>query len=411
MQDIWKILGIEPTTEKKKIKKAYAEMVKIYHPEEHPKEYKELRDAYQLAINYASYTITNQQVSIDNVDKLANDYSIDILQQKQDSEEAKKYLFQDEFQEEVEKERLKFNEKINTVFLELDALNKNEKKRKDFMQWLAILQSPEAIETRDSIEFAYRLYSFLNEQDELNVDVRQAIEMELEIQYKIQNSDDVYNDIHFMLDVSEIKKKLEAKAVKKKRIIMSIFFVISILNLFFNFTSRSYEPYSERKTNNTYDYKDEKVKKEESYRIWLDQLSVESRDDGKKSLYINDRRKTQLLIADDFILPYSKLQIVYRNSTYRFYSYADSKEFETFYTEVYPLDATNDNQFQNPDKSNAKRHLIEYFIVKEVNRESYYVIDDKGNRVDESVRNSLNDYENKKIIRTNGKKKLVNANS
>lgn len=50
MSDIWEILGIEPTSDKKIIKKAYAKKVKTCHPEEHPEEFKLLYDAYQAAL-------------------------------------------------------------------------------------------------------------------------------------------------------------------------------------------------------------------------------------------------------------------------------------------------------------------------------------------------------------------------
>lgn len=54
MNDVWKVLGIEPTTDKKKIKKAYAETVKGCHPEEHPEEFKKVYEAYQMALKNCS---------------------------------------------------------------------------------------------------------------------------------------------------------------------------------------------------------------------------------------------------------------------------------------------------------------------------------------------------------------------
>lgn len=51
MKDIWEILEIEPTSNKKEIRKAYSELVKKYHPEDDPVGYKELRDAYEIALN------------------------------------------------------------------------------------------------------------------------------------------------------------------------------------------------------------------------------------------------------------------------------------------------------------------------------------------------------------------------
>lgn len=51
--NIWKILKIEPTTDKKLIKRAYAKQSKEVHPEENPKEFQLLYEAYHMALEYA----------------------------------------------------------------------------------------------------------------------------------------------------------------------------------------------------------------------------------------------------------------------------------------------------------------------------------------------------------------------
>ena len=47
----WDILGIEPTKDKKEIKKAYARLLKQYHPEENPEEFKQIQAAYQQCLH------------------------------------------------------------------------------------------------------------------------------------------------------------------------------------------------------------------------------------------------------------------------------------------------------------------------------------------------------------------------
>ena len=47
----WDILGIEPTSDKKEIKKAYARLLKQYHPEENPEEFKQIQAAYQQCLH------------------------------------------------------------------------------------------------------------------------------------------------------------------------------------------------------------------------------------------------------------------------------------------------------------------------------------------------------------------------
>lgn len=51
--NMWEILEIEATKDVKQIKSAYAKMVKKYHPEEFPNEFKNLQKAYKQALNYA----------------------------------------------------------------------------------------------------------------------------------------------------------------------------------------------------------------------------------------------------------------------------------------------------------------------------------------------------------------------
>lgn len=53
--NMWKILGIDQTTDSKQIKQAYAARAKECHPEEHPEEYQILRQAYKDALQYAKW--------------------------------------------------------------------------------------------------------------------------------------------------------------------------------------------------------------------------------------------------------------------------------------------------------------------------------------------------------------------
>jgi len=51
--DYWKLLDIPPTTEKREIKRAYAKLLKVYHPEDDPKMFKQVQEAYEAALSYA----------------------------------------------------------------------------------------------------------------------------------------------------------------------------------------------------------------------------------------------------------------------------------------------------------------------------------------------------------------------
>lgn len=57
----WQILGIAPTQDKKEIKKAYAQLTKMYHPEENPEEFKRIQEAFQACMHYEFESIEESE--------------------------------------------------------------------------------------------------------------------------------------------------------------------------------------------------------------------------------------------------------------------------------------------------------------------------------------------------------------
>ena len=51
--DIWKLLGTEPTKDKKTIKKAYRQQLPQYNPEDDQEGFMALREAYEEALRFA----------------------------------------------------------------------------------------------------------------------------------------------------------------------------------------------------------------------------------------------------------------------------------------------------------------------------------------------------------------------
>lgn len=58
--EIFRVLEIEPTKDKRNIKRAYAAMAKKFHPEENPQEWQQLHDAYEAALAYANRGAANE---------------------------------------------------------------------------------------------------------------------------------------------------------------------------------------------------------------------------------------------------------------------------------------------------------------------------------------------------------------
>ena len=68
----WQVLGLAgPTSDKKAIKRAYAQQVKLYHPEDHPEEFQALQAAYQEALKRAN-EIASQESRGDGADFLGD---------------------------------------------------------------------------------------------------------------------------------------------------------------------------------------------------------------------------------------------------------------------------------------------------------------------------------------------------
>lgn len=87
--NIWEILNIEPTKDKKAIKKAYAKQSKIIHPEEKPDEFRMLHEAYKAALEYAKES--RKEIELEKVSK-QNSFSVKI--EKKEESEKLIYYFQ-----------------------------------------------------------------------------------------------------------------------------------------------------------------------------------------------------------------------------------------------------------------------------------------------------------------------------
>ena len=57
----WKILNIEPTTDRKAIRSAYMQLLSQTNPEDKPEEFKQLREAYEQALAYAEEHQENRE--------------------------------------------------------------------------------------------------------------------------------------------------------------------------------------------------------------------------------------------------------------------------------------------------------------------------------------------------------------
>ena len=126
IESIWDILGIDPTTDKKKIKKAYAEKTKVYHPEDYPEEFKIVQEAYQWAMKYASKSVLDDEdLEIGINTNKSTDEVIEV-----NKKEENKYIEIDYSNLEEEDFKIKDNRKEKTN-KKSETNSSNNKKSKD----------------------------------------------------------------------------------------------------------------------------------------------------------------------------------------------------------------------------------------------------------------------------------------
>ena len=61
LRDAFEILQIESTDDKRVIRRAYAALVRQYHPEEHPEEWQRIHDAYEIALKNAERNVYSEE--------------------------------------------------------------------------------------------------------------------------------------------------------------------------------------------------------------------------------------------------------------------------------------------------------------------------------------------------------------
>ena len=115
--EAFKILEIEPTSHKKKIKVAYSKMLKKYHPEDFPEMFMKINEAYETALGYAE-----------------NNFSENLYENTQNfrkTEEMKESDFSDIFDSKTfEKKEDKFTEKSEERQAKEKFFEKKENKNK-----------------------------------------------------------------------------------------------------------------------------------------------------------------------------------------------------------------------------------------------------------------------------------------
>ena len=155
--EAFKILEIEPTDDKKKIKIAYSKMLKEYHPEEFPEMFMKIRKAYQTALEFEEHNFDEVKYNKTNF-KNRNFFEIEKNFENDDYEEI---FFENDIQNtDIE------DEEFSDVFS-----GKYEWMEENLKSWLKEIRR---ILNREKVSFIY-LKVFLKRFDKFSDDEKSRI--------------------------------------------------------------------------------------------------------------------------------------------------------------------------------------------------------------------------------------------
>jgi len=155
--EAFKILEIESTDDKKKIKIAYSKMLKKYHPEEFPEMFMKIREAYQVALEFKEYNFNKINFNKENF-RNKNFSEIEQKLEKDGYEEVS-------FGNDIPKSEIE-NEEFSDIFN-----GKYEWMEKNFKSWLKEIRR---ILNGEKVSFIY-LKVFLKRFDKFSDDEKSRI--------------------------------------------------------------------------------------------------------------------------------------------------------------------------------------------------------------------------------------------
>ena len=160
MNDIWSLLGIDPTDDKKAIRKAFAAQSRLHHPEEEPEYFAALNQAYKTALDYGMRTEQEtkyETVFPENAIKEFKD-SDDISRKIQRETSLLKLL--DQAAEQAIKKSMEAGALHDFI-----ALFENPKQAKQADTWKRFFLSDVFLKEQFSEEFGKGLFTYLSKQN------------------------------------------------------------------------------------------------------------------------------------------------------------------------------------------------------------------------------------------------------
>ena len=181
--EAFKILEIEPTSDKKKIKVAYSKMLKKYHPEDFPEMFMKINEAYEKALGYAennfSENLYENTHNFRKTEKMKESDFSDIFDSKKFDKKENKFTEKSEERQSKEKFFEKKDNKNKYEKLNIFEYLKNSMRTEDrFTEAFKILEMEPTTDKekikkkykellkryhRNNLENYYKIFSKINE--------------------------------------------------------------------------------------------------------------------------------------------------------------------------------------------------------------------------------------------------------
>jgi HEPN domain-containing protein len=198
--NIWDILEIAETNNIADIKRAYSKKLKVYHPEDDPTGYQNLREAYDKAIKYAKKSVDDKTKhssfnNLDDTEDEAKDYNnID------DYDKQNTYVppHVDIFKQYTEENK---ENQVDDFFSELQKLYDNDALRNEIKNWEAIFDSSIVWELNSKKLIVYKMIKFLANKNNLSHNIWRIVDKIFDFTKNSQKLYEKYDkaDIDFIL--------------------------------------------------------------------------------------------------------------------------------------------------------------------------------------------------------------------
>ncbi len=216
----WRILDIQPTSDVSIIKKAYAIKLKKCHPEDNPKGYQKLREAYESAIKHAkrSNTVKNGNEieaveSSEGFNSVNNRNEVDEDHYNYDDNSSYIYNNHNDDINNSNNEKRKLEQRFDEIIEEAEKIYNDLSLRIDTNCWSTLFNIDMFWDLVNSQKMTYLMLNFITKHHYFPKEIWELLDLNLNIRQNIENIKNTFPNkfVRYMLRRINEPKGLEYK--------------------------------------------------------------------------------------------------------------------------------------------------------------------------------------------------------